>query len=380
MKNKIISCVWMCLLWLLISNCVDKFNAHLPEGDTGLLVVEGNIISDSTVVFCLSRSFALDVDNIPEDYNQIDAEVSVVGSDGSSLSAVPLRNGKYQVAVGTLNKDVSYSLKIVYDGNTYTSEPQTPLVTEAIDGISFEQPEDYGDIYIRVSTHSEGAGYYLWDYEEDWEVRAQYYTRWFYDPKTDKVTVYDTAPYVQGWCHGEASKIWVGSTESNTENRLKNKRLYSIASNSLRVSYYYSTLMKQRKLSKGEYEYYQEKVKLNEEMGGLFTPQPSELPTNISCSDPNKMVIGYVGVNMNVTESRFFISYKDIQYEDPLDCRLMEESEVKKHSINELYSMGYRIAYFMEMEGYSWAKVGCTDVRDLGATLDKPSFWPDKIN
>ena len=37
--------------------------------------------------------------------------------------------------------------------------------------------------------------------------------------------------------------------------------------------------MKQRALSKGEFEYYENKVKLSEEMGGLFTPQPSELPT-----------------------------------------------------------------------------------------------------
>ncbi len=36
--------------------------------------------------------------------------------------------------------------------------------------------------------------------------------------------------------------------------------------------------MKQRKISRGEYEYYQEKIKINEEMGGLFIPQPSELP------------------------------------------------------------------------------------------------------
>lgn len=52
--------------------------------------------------------------------------------------------------------------------------------------------------------------------------------------------------------------------------------MYAFASSNLRASYYYSTLMKQRALSKGEFEYYENKVKLSEEMGGLFTPQPSE--------------------------------------------------------------------------------------------------------
>ena len=40
-----------------------------------------------------------------------------------------------------------------------------------------------------------------------------------------------------------------------------------------------------------------------------------------------------------------------------------------------LYIAGDRIA-FSEMTGYQWAKKECTDVRSLGATLNKPSFWP----
>lgn len=60
--------------------------------------------------------------------------------------------------------------------------------------------------------------------------------------------------------------------------------LYSIKADNNRVFHHYSTLVKQRKISRGEYEYYQEKIKINEEMGGLFIPQPSELPTNIICN------------------------------------------------------------------------------------------------
>ena len=92
---------------------------------------------------------------------------------------------------------------------------------------------------------------------------------------TDEVHTYEKAPYAQGWIHAESTKTLVGSTESNAENLLKNKKMYSFASDNLRASYYYSTLMKQRALSKGEFEYYENKVKLSEEMGGLFTPQPS---------------------------------------------------------------------------------------------------------
>ena len=90
MKKKISIGVWICLLGLVISNCVDKFDAHLPDDNAGLLVVEGNIISDSTVVFYLSRSIALDAEELPQDYNQVNAKLSVMGSDGLHLDGVPL--------------------------------------------------------------------------------------------------------------------------------------------------------------------------------------------------------------------------------------------------------------------------------------------------
>ena len=41
-------------------------------------------------------------------------------------------------------------------------------------------------------------------------------------------------------------------------------------------------------------------------MGGLFIPQPSELPTNIICNNSDKNVVGYVGVSMNVGKISHF--------------------------------------------------------------------------
>lgn len=386
MKRIINIGIGISLLWIVLSNCVDKFDAHLPNDNIGLLIVEGNIISDSTVVFCLSRSFSLDMKTYPQDYNRIEAEVSVQGSDGSLFSGVPLGNGRYQVAVGTLNKDIRYSLKIVYDGDTYTSAPQCPLETEEIEDVTYEQLEEYGDIHIRLSTRSKEAAYYLWSYEEDWEVRAEYVIQWFYNPETDEVTYYEDAPYARGWCHNESSVILIGTTEHNADNRLKDKQLYSVIPNDMggggRVSCCYSTLMKQRKITRGEYEYYQDKIKFNDEMGGLFTPQPSELPTNITCSNPQKQAIGYIGASMNIAKYRMFISYKDITYEQLRDCRLLDVT-CNTPTFIELYMMNYRLAFYSPItkrDTTTWAPLGCTDVRDLGATLDIPSFWPEKSN
>lgn len=213
MKNKVYWVICICPLWLFLSNCVDKFNAHLPESSIGLLIVEGSIISDSAVVFSLSRSFSLDVEGVPPDFNKVDAEVCVTGEDGSSFRGVALGNGKYRVAVGTLHRDVRYSLKIVYEGDIYTSEPQYPIGTESIDDVTYEQQGEYGDVSIRFSMQSKDAACYSWSYEEDWEVRAVYNPMCAYDPETDKIVDYDARPYSRGWCHSESSEIIIGNME-----------------------------------------------------------------------------------------------------------------------------------------------------------------------
>ena len=67
--------------------------------------------------------------------------------------------------------------------------------------------------------------------------------------------------------------------------------------------YYTAYRVQQRALSKEGYEYYLNVQQQNEEMGGIFTPQPSEIQGNISCiSQPERRTIGYVGVYKNISE------------------------------------------------------------------------------
>lgn len=200
MKKRMNILVLAGLLLFTLSNCIDEFNAKLPDDGVGLLVIEGNIISDSTVVFALSRTFSLNEEDLPEGYNQIVADVSVVGDDGTRIIGTSIGDGRYQVRIGTLNKQVRYGLEVKYEGDTYNSELQYPIETPAVADVTFEQPENYGTIYIRLSTQkADGTVYYIWTYEEDWEVRAAFYSKWIYDPLTEKVQIFEKAPYAQGW-------------------------------------------------------------------------------------------------------------------------------------------------------------------------------------
>ena len=141
------------------------------------VVVEGDIISDSTVVFQLSKTLPLDISGENEDlfdtFQNVDAEVCVKGSDGTLWQAQWWGRGKYRVEIGTLKPDVEYHLEIQYNGDTYQSEPQRPLKTRGIEKMAFRQPDLNGPVTISLDTEegeAGGADYYLWFFEEDWEI------------------------------------------------------------------------------------------------------------------------------------------------------------------------------------------------------------------
>ena len=75
---------------------------------------------------------------------------------------------------------------------------------------------------------------------------------------------------------------------------------------------------------------------------------------------------------MNVANIVFSFLPMDIYYRFP--DGYCQEFRGWQDSYMDLYVMGYAIAYPL-MVGYAWVSGGCTDVRYLGASLEKPSFW-----
>jgi hypothetical protein len=108
-------------------------------------------------------------------------------------------------------------------------------------------------------------------------------------------------------------------------------------------------------------------------MGGLFAPQPSELPTNIICSDPERKVIGYIGCNMAVDYRQVYIAMKDINYtyETAIQC-----AETNDGTPYENYVAGKQVT--RTEHGVFWADLKCVDVRYWGANPDgRPEWWPN---
>lgn len=368
-------------LFITILNiaCIDKFETNMTHNKDGHLVVEGNIISDSVVVFQLSRALPLEEtsDNTEEFYTfmKVEAEVAVKGSDGSSWQGISLGDGEYSVAIGVLQPDIEYHLEVIYDGATYSSSPQRPLEASGIESVDFVQPDPEGPVEINVTTakaNTDGVQYFLWFYKEDWEVRAAFHSQYWYEYETGRILNMGYPKYAQGWCLNGVEQFIATSTASLSENRYVNRRLLSISSDDRRLSCLYSFRFYQRNLTKKEYEYYQIRIKSNEEMGGLFAPQPSELPTNITCSDPNRKVIGYVGCNMAVDYQHVYIASEDVNFIPEFRC-----NETTGGTDYQNYADGLQVSSYSGGK-YYWADLKCVDVRHWGADPDaRPDWWPN---
>ncbi len=380
------------LLLCAIVACVSEFNANLPKSDIGLLVVEGNIVSDSVMNFYFSKSFSLNDGSPPSGYDNVQVQLRIIGSDGSqSPYATYGGNGIHTLTIGTLNPEVSYGIEFEYDGESYRSELTQPLHTPAIDSISWVQPEYRSDVTFRVSTYNESTktSYYIWKYKEDWEITAANLAFAFFDLDAFtesggyKIYVDFSAPLYFCWRVNYGNDILVGSTEKLTENRIINHNLYKRTPTDDHFTVLYSTLVTQQTISKAGYEYFLDKAKTNEGMGGLFTPQPSKIEGNIHCiTNPARKVIGQIEVAQNATSYRIFVNAAQISNNYREICEEVDTDSIngmleKGKTMLDLYYMGLRPLQYSEMKGLeSLVSARCLDCIYRGSK-NKPEFWPN---
>lgn len=370
---------------LTLSGCIKDFEADIPSDDSNLLVVEGAICSGTLNRFVLSRTQIINSSYHPQ--MVAGAKVSVRGSDGSELAAQET-DGCYTCQVGDLAPDVAYYLHIETDGEVYESAPQKPLSTEQIAEVVGVQdtPESSIDVLVTPAEPSESAKvhYYSWTYDETWEMHPDYTTVWYFDTAS-KQPVFNAHQFPErGWVNATSSTIMVGSSRSYENQHIRGLKLYDIDRGSERMFYKYSGLVRQRAISRAEYEYELARRQTSTEMGGLFTPLPSALPTNIHCLTSDKRVIGFVGCSMNMSEYRFFLSPTDyaINHPQPKDarkwlndcdemdcCRMVEEEGMFLCEwVDERYKPDGKLRT-------AWAYKYQLDVRLRGAYAEEPDFW-----
>lgn len=376
-------CLFTILLFTL-SGCIEEYEADITAEDSDLLVVEGTICSAQLNKFILSRTLPLNSSLTSETVTG--AKVSVLGSDGSEYAS-QASDGYYACWIDTLAPDVEYYLHIETDGEVYESEPQKPLRTEGIASVIGVQntPESNIDVLVTPDVPSEPdrVNYYSWTYEETWEVHPDYTSVIYFDT-FKKEPVY--APHQfpdRGWKDATGLAIMIGASNNYDGQHIQRLKLYDISRSDERLYYKYSGLVHQRAISKAEYEYELARRQAGSEMGGLFTPLPSALPTNLHCLTSKKHVIGFVGCALNTAEYRFFFKARDFSINNPprkdartwlencteeACCKMVEWGMFLCEWEDERYKPGGQLQT-------AWAYDYQLDVRLKGAYAEEPDYW-----
>lgn len=371
---------------LMLSGCIEEYEADITAEDSDLLVVEGAICSGTLNKFYLSRTQALRSSSTPRMVTG--ATVLVRGSDGSEYKA-QAADGYYACQIEALEPDVAYYLHIETDGEVYESDPLKPLRTEEIADVVGVQntPESNIDVLVTPAEPfaPDKVNYYSWTYDETWEVHPQYTTYLYYDTQKMSPVVKVGLFPSRGWKDATGSTIMVGTSQNYEGQHIRSLKLYDIDRGSERMYYKYSTLVRQRAITKAEYNYELARRQASSEMGGLFTPLPSALPSNIHCLTSRKHVIGFVGCTLNSTEYRVFFKAMDYSIARPPynDTRRWIENP-SSSTCCKLVEEGMYLCEWdadeMTPEGdplirTAWAYDYQLDVRLRGAYAEEPDFW-----
>lgn len=367
---------------LMLGACVEEFNAQLPEGEKDILVVDGTIISDSLCTFYVSRTQG-GVMGSDSFLGEPLATLKVLGSDGTEWQGKQVRGGEFEVQVGSLLSDVAYHVEVQvlgFKGLTYTSKPMKALDTpQIVDSIGLERKNNKFEenVLLYMSMRGPGNLYYRVSYLQDWEVRAEWNAMVEYDRKTGLVKPVEQS-YARGWKSDHSERPYVFPSGKYEAGYSFPVPLYSVSLTSDHLSYRYCSTICVRSVSREEYEYEKIRNQLSNSMGGLFTSQPSQLPTNLTCSDPSVKVIGFVGVSGKVVKKRFYISTKEVDclYNEiqGRDCEALTMNDRNTDRPDLMYDWGYRLVSDNPM---LWAPKACVDIRQPGVSLEKPDWWED---
>jgi hypothetical protein len=368
---------------VLLAQCKERFEPDLPIVLQGYLVVDGFINAQGVTQIKLSRTTSLDQKKTLKP--ELNATLQIQGEDNSSYSFVTSVNGTYTSANNTLDPSTRYRLRIRTSGNKeYLSDYTVVKITPPMDSVSWTKEKDGVQIYVTTHDDQNKSIYYRWEYDETWEIHSAYYADYKYANNAGTTIVPRAAnePNIYYcWKYDTLRNIMLQSSERLSKDIVSLKPLRFIPYLDEKMGVRYSIQVRQYALDKPGYQFYELIRKNTEALGTIFDPQPSVISGNIhSVTDPNELVIGYVGVT-TMQQQRIFIDASRLgvrTYNISSEC---PSKEVPNHPDSlALHSPPVwwpysAIAMGPAITAYNFANSRCVDCRLRGGNNVKPSFW-----
>jgi hypothetical protein len=383
MKAKSLNIIFVSVT-LLIAGCIKPFIPTGMDSMESLIVIEGDIIQNDTTRITVSRSLGVNeeggVDYISTSTVWVESEK---GTKYNAVSAV--RRNKPVFLINTIGIDpaLKYKLCLKIQSKLYESELIPVLVSPPIDSIGYTKDTEKMSATFYVNAHDPDnkTTYYRWFFNENWEIQSQFQSLFEYQPATKTVI---SIPFEKNryycWSSGTSSSVLIASTSGLSADVVYQKPLVSMGSSDRRISALYSMELFQMAISEEAYKYWDNIQKNSDQVGGIFSPQPSEIKGNIKCiSNPSEKVIGYISA-AKTAKKRIFVSGKDIGiYQYPTNCEVVFINKDNPLPIASMWDKGLDVTSYTGDPPFGdsyWVSKRCVDCRIYG-TKSKPSFWPN---
>lgn len=308
------------------------------------------------------------------------ADVTITDSDGQvfKLEEDKYDQGMYRLAPRLLTAQIgkTYQLRATYDGITYLSAKEEMLAVPEITNMSFDYSEDNDGVWVSASTlgNNDDTRYFAWAYEETWKFRTPYVS----ERLLNHLICYTKL---------NSKGIFTATTETLTDNRLDNSRVYFISFDNDRLGMRYSTLLKLQSISRDTYRYLEHAKKLNFNNGSLFDPIPTSVNGNILSENGTVAALGNFQVSAE-SHCRFYIDYQDLKPGQRVMwasdiCELESVGITDTAKIKEIKDKGWAFkdtlyGIYGEIIGLEYTNFGiCFDCMSTGASNVPPSWWDE---
>lgn len=378
-------------LMLLAGGCLDPYYPPVSDTDVNILVVDGFLdTSEGSATLSLSKAVSLSSEAAPaaESY----AVVTLLDDKGGAYPMPEHATGQYRVDNVPIDPKALYRVHIVTQaGYEYQSDLSAIYDTPPIDSVTWTT--DDRNLTVRVNTHdfTNTSRYFRWTYEETWNYHAATLSEYISEGRGAYRSRTPSEMIFYCWATQPSTSIAIGSTVRLSENIVSQAPVAYIPKGSQKLSMKYSILVSQRAVSEAEYTYLEQLKKTTESIGGLFDPQPSQVPGNIHrMSSSSPVAIGYFGVG-NTVKERIFIAYTDLPryFQDiqlvpgcmPTDTICLFPTMAIRNCIlmasdmTEATMIGSAVYLQRTLIGLTLTSPRCADCRYDGGVTTKPEFW-----
>jgi hypothetical protein len=241
--------------------------------------------------------------------------------------------------------------------------------------VNWERDSEGVHIYVNTNDPAGNSRYYRWDYDETWEIKTYYYSRFVYiGGSTVRPRIFPNEDVSVCWKHHRLSEILLANSVNLSQDIIYKKPLTLIPQGSERLQVRYSILVKQYAMEKEAYDFFEIMKRNTEEIGSFFGPLPSEINGNIQClTNPEEQVIGYITASEE-KKKRIFITIPGWNFY--LSCFSVAVPKIAD-SIDYYFGSIGLIPYEEEFSPpvYHGSSPVCTDCTARGGINVRPSYW-----